>query len=116
MGLGLKTKVDLQDASEKSIVRFPDPHSVHAKEAVKSIVVGLGLKCVWYAINNEDIGCNAASTNEEIEFKGNPKAWWRDPLFKAVERIGRWSGAQIACLLRDYTHPRKRAQAKRESL
>ena len=40
VGLRLKTKVNLLDNSERRIVRFPDRHSVNAKEAVKSIVIG----------------------------------------------------------------------------
>ena len=46
VGLRLKTKVDLLYNSEKGTVRFPVRHSVNAKEAVKSIVIGLGIKCV----------------------------------------------------------------------
>ena len=98
VGLRLKTKVDLQDKSEKRIVRFPDHHSVNAKDVVKSIVVGLGLKCVWYSMTREDIGYNVESTIRELEFKGYPKSWWRNPLFKAVERSGCLSGAQVASL------------------
>ena len=55
VGLRLKTKVNLLDNSERRIVRFPDRHSVNAKEAVKSIVIGLGIKCVWYSMSEEDI-------------------------------------------------------------
>ena len=48
------------------MVRFPDRHSVHAKEAVKRIVIGLGIKCVWYSMPREDIHCNIASTIREL--------------------------------------------------
>ena len=44
---------------------------------------------------------NVASTIRELEFKGYPKSSWRNPLFKAVERSGCLSGAQVASLLRD---------------
>ena len=106
MGLRLKTKLDLHDTSDKRIVRFPDPHSVNAKDAVKSIIVGLGLKCVWHAMTREDIAYTVASTIRELVFKGYPKSGWGNPPFKAVERSGSLSGAQVASLLRDHTHPR----------
>ena len=35
VGLRLKVKVNLDDPSDKQIVRFPDPHSVNAKETVR---------------------------------------------------------------------------------
>ena len=79
---------------------------MNAKEAIKSIIVGLRLKCVWYAMADEGIVYNVASTIRKLEFKGYPKSWWRDPLFKAMERSGLLSGAQVARLLRDHTHPR----------
>ena len=88
------------------VVRFPDEHSANAKEAVKSIVVGLGIKCVWYSMSREDVRCNIASTNRELKHKDYPKSWWRDHIFKAVERSGHLSGAQVACLLRDHFGPR----------
>ena len=106
VGLRLKVKVNLDDPSYKQIVRFPDPHSVNAKETVKSIVVGLGLKCNWYALSEGDILANIASTIRELEFKNYPKSWWRGHLFMAVERSGHLLGAQVACLLRDHTNPR----------
>ena len=37
VGLRLKVKLNLDDTSDKLIVRFPDPHSVNAKEIVKSL-------------------------------------------------------------------------------
>ena len=49
--LGLKVRVDLEDKSEKRSVLFPTPHSVSAKDTFKIIVVGLGLKCVWYSMS-----------------------------------------------------------------
>ena len=101
VGLRLKVKVDLNDVSEKRIVRFPDPHSVNAKEVVKGIVIGLGLKCTWYALSREDIIANISSTTRELREKGYPRSWWRDPLFKALERGGQLSCSHIACLLRD---------------
>ena len=106
VGLRLKTKVNLLDNSERRIVRFPDRHSVNAKEAVKSIVIGLGIKCVWYSMSEEDIRANITSTIRELEVKNYPKSWWRGHLFMAVERSGHLLGAQVACLLRDHTNPR----------
>ena len=102
----LKTKVNLLDNLQKRIVRFPDRHSVNAKEAVKSIVIGLGIKCVWYSMSEEDIRANITSTIRELEVKNYPKSWWRGHLFMAVERSGHLLGAQVACLLRDHTNPR----------
>ena len=75
VGLRLKVKVNLDDTSDKQIVRFPDPHSVNAKETVKRIVVGLGLKCSWYS--KGDIESNIASTIRELQHKGYPRSWWR---------------------------------------
>ena len=93
---------------KKHLVCFPDRHSVNAnvKEAAKSIVIGLGIKCVWYSMSREDIYCNIASMIRELEFKNYLKSWWRGHLFMAVERSGQLLGAQVACLLRDYTGPR----------
>ena len=107
MGLRLKTRVDLYATSEKRIVRFPDPHSANVKEEVKSIVVGVGLKCgmlSWYAMTNNDLMCHVAATIQE--FKRYPKSGWRGPLFKAAERSVCLSGAQVARVLRGHTHPR----------
>ena len=80
---------------------FPDPHSVNAKENVKSIVVGLGLKCNWYSMSRGDIESNMASTIRELQHKGYPRSWWRNPLFKALERGGQMSNAHTASLLRE---------------
>ena len=60
----LNLHLNLDDASDK-IVRFPEPHSVTVKDTVKSIVVGLGLKCNRYSMSRGDIDVNIASTIRE---------------------------------------------------
>ena len=93
--------MDFDDDSEKRIVRFPDPHSVSARDAVKGIVIGLGLKCTWYSMSKDDIIANIISTTRELRHMGYPRSWWRDPLCKALERGGQLSRSHIASLLRD---------------
>ena len=101
VGLTLEVKVDFNYDSEKPIVRFPDPHSVNARDAAKGLVIGLGLICTWYSMSKDDITANITSTTRELRHKGYPRSWWRDPLFKALERGGQLSRSHIASLLRD---------------
>ena len=54
-----------------------------------------------YEAGHKDV----ASTIRELEFKGYPKSWWRDPLFKAVKGSGCLLGAWVASLLWDHTYP-----------
>jgi hypothetical protein len=88
VGLRLKRKVDINDLSERRIVRFPDATSVNAKEALRSIVVGLGLKCVWYSMSPDDVAYNITSTINELSCKGYPNSWWKPTLFEALKRQG----------------------------
>ena len=77
------------------MVRYLDAFAVNAKHAPRSIAASMGLKCVWYALGQDDVDKNLAYTVAELEAKAYPLSWWKAPLAFAQQREKpRGSGVQ----------------------
>ena len=102
VGLRLKKKVNFNDPPEKVVIRYPDVHSVNAKEVIKGLTISLGLKCVHYAMTLDDIKCNVTSTMTEIMAKSYPSSWWRATLYDTLHNRCGLSREEMQVVMRDH--------------